>query len=204
MKKVAALFVQTNGIYSKLPDIDLWDEARDARLYKGPGRVVAHPPCKRWGRYFSGGPSHHGKFKLGADGGCFASALASVRLYSGVLEHPKGSRAWDAFGLRKPPSEGGWVVSGEGWTCEVYQGHYGHDCPKATWLYFVGDKKPEDLIWGKSTVCKSLIDRSGGAKGRAAHEAMRAAGIKYMSKSKREATPREFAELLIKLVKERS
>ena len=127
--------------------------------------------------------------------------MASVRLYSGVLEHPKGSKAWDAFGLRKPPPEGGWAYDGAGWTCEVYQGHYGHDCPKATWLYFASEKKPEDLIWGKSTVCKALIDRSGGAKGRAAHEAMRAAGIKYMSKNKRAATPREFAELLVRLVR---
>lgn len=201
MSRIAVLFAQTNGIYSKLPDIDLWDETRDARLYKGPHRVVAHSPCSRWGKYWSGGPSHHGKFKLGDDAGCFASALASVRLYRGVLEHPKGSKAWDAFGLRKPPSCGGWVGSVEdGWTCEVYQGHYGHDCPKATWLYFVGDQKPPDLIWGKSTVCNAVMDRSGGAKGREAHEALRAQGLKYMSKNKRAATPRAFAELLVRLV----
>ena len=198
---IAALFVQKNGIYSKLPDIDLWDVSRDARLYAGPHKVTAHPDCKRWGKYYSGGPSHAGRFKLGDDNGCFASALASVRLYSGVLEHPKGSKAWDAFGLRKPPSCGGWVGSAEdGWTCEVYQGHYGHDCPKATWLYFVGEQKPPELIWGKSTVCKAVMDRSGGAKGRAAHKALKAAGLKYMSKNKRAATPKAFAELLIKLV----
>lgn len=28
MGKIAVLFAQTNGIYSKLPDIDLWDETR--------------------------------------------------------------------------------------------------------------------------------------------------------------------------------
>ena len=202
MPRIAVLFAQPRGIYSKLPDIDLWDEARDARLYKGPHRVVAHSPCSRWGAYWSGGPSHAGRFKLGDDGGCFASALASVRLYRGVLEHPKGSKAWAAFGLRKPPPEGGWVYDGTGWTCEVYQGHYEHPCPKATWLYFVGEKKPFDLIWGVSTVCEAVMDRSGGAKGRAAHEAKKAAGLKYMSKVRRAATPRPFAELLVRLVRE--
>lgn len=46
--KVAALYVETNGVYADLPDVELWDEARDARLYAGPWPVVAHPPCGRW------------------------------------------------------------------------------------------------------------------------------------------------------------
>lgn len=52
---IAALYVQRNGIYWNRPDIDAWDEQRDARLYDGPLPVVAHPPCQRWGRYWSGG-----------------------------------------------------------------------------------------------------------------------------------------------------
>lgn len=45
---IAALFVEPKGCYSGLDGIDLWDEARDARLYDGPYSVVAHPPCSRW------------------------------------------------------------------------------------------------------------------------------------------------------------
>src|ERR1700746_705970 len=68
---IAALYVETNGVYYNLPHVDPWDEARDARLYAGPWPVVAHPPCARWGRYFSGGPSARVRRKLGDDGGCF-------------------------------------------------------------------------------------------------------------------------------------
>lgn len=41
---IAALFVERGGSYWSLPDVDPWDEARDARLYDGPHPVVAHPP----------------------------------------------------------------------------------------------------------------------------------------------------------------
>ena len=82
---IAALFVLANGPYSEVPDVDLWDVERDARLYRGPYPVVAHPPCERWGRYWGGGPSVRVKRKLGDDNGCFVSALISVRRYGGVL-----------------------------------------------------------------------------------------------------------------------
>lgn len=72
---IAALYVQAGGAYYGLPDVDPWDEARDARLYDGPYPAVAHPPCERWGRYWGGGPSVKVKRELGADGGCFAAGL---------------------------------------------------------------------------------------------------------------------------------
>lgn len=40
---IAALFVETGGAYFGLPDVDPWDEPRDARKYAGPHPVVAHP-----------------------------------------------------------------------------------------------------------------------------------------------------------------
>ncbi len=77
--KVAALFVDPRGSYAGLPDVDLWDEARDARLYDGPWPVVAHPPCSRWCR-LAGLVEARWGHKRGDDGGCFASALESVRV----------------------------------------------------------------------------------------------------------------------------
>lgn len=47
---VAALFVEKDGPYSELNQVDVWDIERDARFYNGPFPVVAHPPCERCGR----------------------------------------------------------------------------------------------------------------------------------------------------------
>lgn len=154
---VAALFVLPDGPYANRPDVDLWPESRDARLYAGPWPVVAHPPCQRWGRYWFGGPSARVRRTMGDDDGCFASALASVRRWGGVLEHPEASHAWDAHGLPAPPRWGGWIMDlWGGWTCCVEQGHYGHPARKATWLYYVGDREPPALAWGPSAATVRL------------------------------------------------
>ena len=95
---IAALFVQRNGCYKGLADVDPWDETRDATKYAGPWPVVAHPPCQVWCRLAGLVEARWGK-KRGEDGGLFASALASVRKWGGVLEHPAYSDAWAAYGL---------------------------------------------------------------------------------------------------------
>lgn len=144
---IAALYVQRGGSYYGLPDVDPWDEERDARRYAGPWPVVAHPPCSRWCR-LAGLVEARWGHKRGDDGGCFAAALASVRAWGGVLEHPAYSDAWSAFDLPAPPRSGGWVrgLCG-GWACHVEQGRYGHAAKKATWLYAYGCELPS-LRWG--------------------------------------------------------
>lgn len=151
---IAALYVQTNGCYFGLDGVDPWDEARDARLYDGPHPVVAHPPCQRWGKMSAGAPlviKRTGQRKItGDDNGCFEAALAAVRKWGGVLEHPEHSKAWDRFGLKKPPRTGAWVVADfeGGWTCCIEQRRYGHHARKPTWLYAHGCDLPS-LEWGK-------------------------------------------------------
>lgn len=146
---IAALYVETNGAYFQLPDVDPWDEARDARRYLGPHPVVAHPPCQRWGalaavNYARWGGEHN---RPGNDGGCFAAALRAVIQFGGVLEHPAKTRAWAAYGIPKP--EGlGWKRAGlHEWVCEVWQSAYGHRANKATWLLYSGVNPPVDLRW---------------------------------------------------------
>lgn len=150
---IAALYVEAAGAYAGLPGVDPWDEARDARSYAGPFPVVAHPPCQRWGHFYAGSPlaiSRGKRLILGDDGGCFAAALAAVRRWGGVLEHPQNSMAWAHFGLKKPPRCGGWIMADwqGGWTCRVEQGFYGHWARKPTWLYACGVDLPS-LRWGR-------------------------------------------------------
>lgn len=149
--RVAALFVATGGVYFGLPDVDPWDEARDARTYAGPHPVVAHPPCQRWGNFAA---LNYKRFKNernrpGNDGGCFAFALLSVRSFGGVLEHPAYTNAWKAFDLQRPKGIG-WTPTNyraDEWVCEVWQSAYGHRAQKKTWLLYVGEQPPFALNW---------------------------------------------------------
>lgn len=201
-KTVAALYVETGGAYYGLPGVDPWDEARDARRYTGPHPAVAHPPCQRWGRYWHGAPRKPHQYRLGEDGGCFAAALASVRNYGGVLEHPRDSHAWRYFGLKWPPRAGGWVKADEfgGFTCCVSQGHYGHFAGKPTWLYAAHVDLPE-LIWGASDSgpTPEMIERYGYEKAR---RIGRMALIGGKDKTKiRDATPAPFRDLLLSIAR---
>jgi hypothetical protein len=146
---IAALFVASGGCYFGLQGVDPWDERRDARLYDGSFPVVAHPPCERWGRYWSGGPSAKIRRQLGDDGGCFASALAAVRRCGGVLEHPEGSHAFRHYGLSVPRWREGWASAGDGlgMVCCVAQGNYEHRARKLTWLYGVALNPFPELDW---------------------------------------------------------
>lgn len=198
---IAALYVETGGIYFNRPDVDPWDETRDARNYAGPFPVVAHPPCQRWGRYWSGGPSAKFRRELGDDDGCFARALSCVREFGGVLEHPEASHAWRFYGINRPPRGGGWVDAGDGkgYTCCVEQGHYGHAARKATWLYAV-DVELVALKWGP---CHGKMRLDEGFHSAGERKATRSKDnpIERLSKKQRIGTPPEFAELLISMAK---
>ncbi len=144
---IAALFVDNNGVYN-IDGVDVWGSERDAKQYKGDYPVVAHPPCQLWGKmakinYIRWGGEHN---KPGNDGGCFELALRFVNQWGGVLEHPASSYAWPEYGLTKPVKSG-WIPSGAGWVCEVWQSAYGHKANKKTWLYYKGVRKPFPMNW---------------------------------------------------------
>ena len=191
MIKIAVLFAEESGVYSEDNRLDIYDEKRDARSYCWIYPVIAHPPCQRWGKmtavnYARWGGEHN---KIGADDGCFKSALASVERCGGVLEHPQSTYAWAAFGL-DAPVKGMWTESKEGWVCCVWQSAYGHKANKATWLYYVGEQKPFELNWERpvGTHQVGFQDKRGKAKNK-----------KTLSKKEANATPILFKELLIKL-----
>jgi hypothetical protein len=203
---LAALYVASNGSYIGLPGVDPWDEARDARLYAGPHPVVAHPPCQRWGKLWAGQPlfiKQTGIRKIkGDDGGCFAAALAAVRKWGGVLEHPEQSHAWTHFGLNKPPRTGGWISADfhGGWTCCVEQGRYGHYARKPTWLLAYGVDLPE-LDWGKGEprLDPAVIARMGLKRATRLGEVGGRGGGK--DSAPRIGTPEAFRDLLIRMAR---
>jgi hypothetical protein len=207
---VAALYVERNGAYWNLPDVDPWDEARDARLYDGPYPVVAHPPCQRWGKMWFGQPLHvtlTGERKqLGDDGGCFESGLAAVRKWGGVLEHPWGSRAWPHFGLNVPPREGGWVNADflGGWTCCVEQGRYGHYARKPTLLLVYGTDELPSLDWGESEprYDPAVVERMGLERAKRLGEVGARGG--GTDSAPRIGTPPQFRDLLISIARSAS
>jgi hypothetical protein len=211
---IAALYVAKGGAYFGLKGVDPWDEERDARKYDGEFPVVAHPPCERWGRYWSGGPSAKVRRTKGDDGGCFEAALRAVRECGGVLEHPEASHAWAHFGLVRPRFVGLSIVGGKpyygwsmadawgGWTCQVEQGHYGHRARKKTWLYACvrDDCRLPELIWGPST--GQRLDE--GFHSKAERDAARAAGrapIPRLSTRENIATPIPFRDLLLSIAR---
>ena len=146
--KIAALYVDENGVYSDDESIDVWHRCRDARKYAGPFPVVAHPPCNLWGKmaivnYTRWGGDHN---KPGNDAGAFKAAFNAVNKYGGVLEHPAGSGAFFKY-VRAIPSGQQWqkTIFG-GWVCECYQSDYGHLADKKTWLYYCGDVAPPPVL----------------------------------------------------------
>ena len=201
-KSVAALYVLADGPYVGLEGVDPWPEERDARTYAGPHPVVAHPPCQRWGRYWFGGPSCKVRKKLGDDDGCFAAAVASVRRWGGVLEHPEASHAWAAHGIAKPPRAGGWVRGDDhGWTCCVEQGHYGHAARKATWLYACGVAREDlpELIWGPSPSRRRLDE--GFHSKRERERERRQGAVAWQTRRERAVTPKPFREVLLSIAR---
>ena len=154
---VAALYVETGGVYFGLPGVDPWDERRDARLYAGPYPVVAHPPCNRWCVPLAFVNQTRYGYKVGDDGGCFEAALNAVRTYGGVLEHPAETKAWPAHHLPRPPRDGwGRALGDIGWVTEVDQHAYGHPARKRTWLYYVGDDPPA-LNWKRTPAGQTAL-----------------------------------------------
>jgi hypothetical protein len=201
--QVDALFVDPKGIYPELLGAEhCWDEARDARTYAGPGPVVAHPPCQLWVNMAAVNWKRYGRqrpawYPGGDDGGCFGHALEAVRLWGGVLEHPAGSHAWDKFDLPAVPRVG-WHGGGaprSAWhdadfgeyVCEVWQSAYGHPARKRTWLLYCGTRPPFELRWDRQPGTHQVgwFDRAKPTLGK------RAAS----------ATPRAFAEELIRLAR---
>lgn len=125
---VTVLFAREDSIYKDIPGVDVWDINRDARNWPGGTPVIAHPPCRAWGRLRKLANPRPDEKALAI------FALSKVRENGGVLEHPSGSTLWPERGL---PAPGKFDEFG-GWTLPIHQKCWGHRAEKSTFLYIVG------------------------------------------------------------------
>ncbi|NQV69168.1 MAG: hypothetical protein HQ498_03980 [Pseudohongiella sp.] len=177
---ISVLFAREDSIYKQLPGCDVWDEKRNALNFRSNNQVVAHPPCRGWGRLRKFASVRPGELALAH------FAVDVVQQNGGVLEHPSGSSLW----LDRELPVFDEIDSFGGFTLKVYQSDWGHKARKSTLLYIVGSNlnnlprpslclgKPEYVVApGKGLIRKSI------------------------SKEEREHTPILFAQYLIEIAK---
>lgn len=167
---IAALCVRADSPYRRL-GVDCFDLARDARTFAGSGPVIAHPPCRAFGRLRQFAKPRADEVELGL------WCLETVRRVGGVLEHPAHSRLFSlagvAAGAGRRDRAGGYILP-------VWQSWFGHRAPKPTWLYVVG-VEPGDV--------PRLPFALGDPGGR----------VEFMCTAERERTPLAFARWLLDL-----
>jgi len=187
MQQVAVLFARKDSVYQTLPGCDVWDIERDARNWPGDAPVVAHPPCRAWGRL-----SHMAKPRLD-EKDLARWAIAQIRQYGGVLEHPFASRLWEdqRLGTVGMPDEFG------GWTLPIHQHWFGHNAEKKTLLYIVGcsatDIPAIPLVLGEAPAVVSTSGRR--------RDGTRNKRRPEIPKAEREHTPIELAKFLVEIAR---
>lgn len=182
---VAVLYARQDSIYKQLPGVDVWDAERDARNFAGKEPVVAHPPCRAWGRLRWVAKPRHDEKDLARH------AVRIVRSNGGVLEHPASSTLWLDQNLPKPGEKDQYG----GWTLAVPQMWWGHRAQKNTVLYIVGCTGKElPPIPYKLGEPECWVGRWGPAmQARRPNTKPRPP----LRKSEHESTPRAFAEWLV-------
>ena len=124
-------------------------------------------------------------------------AVALVREFGGVLEHPSASSLWPAQGL---PAPGAAMDQFGGWTLAAPQKWWGHEAEKRTLFYIVGCE-PKNIplmplkLGEAEAVVGTSVRRSDGSRFRF----MDGTRKREISKASREHTPSELALWLVEL-----
>jgi len=127
--RVSVLFARRDSVYKSLDGCDVFDADRDALTFSGNGPVLAHPPCRGWGRLRRFSHATEEEMELAR------WAVDVVRSNGGVLEHPAYSTL---FADKRMPMPGEFPDAFGAWTLAIHQYHFGHRAQKTTWLYVVG------------------------------------------------------------------
>lgn len=164
--------------YDRLPLADSWGVERDAHQFfadPDPLPIVAHPPCRSWGRW-----KHRAKPRAG-ERDLALKAVHHIQEFGGILEHPEGSDLFDIL-----PPVGGFPDQFGGFVLKLDQCSFGHPCRKRTLLYIVGSRAvPRVPSFKEPTHVVSTSKRNG---------SLPTAPIVW-----REKTPSLFAQWLIAL-----
>lgn len=128
MEKIPVLFTLPGSNYTKYSFTDCYDVNRNALNYSGQKAIIAHPPCRLWGRlsHLSKAPKSERLLAIWA--------VIKVRANGGILEHPAGSRLFRKMLIPldgSPDQYGGFVIS-------INQHWFGFKAKKRTYLYIVG------------------------------------------------------------------
>lgn len=178
---IAVLFARPDSVYKSIPGCDVWDAERDALKWPGGAALVAHPPCRAWGRLRAFANTRPGEKHLAL------WAVAQVRQWGGVLEHPFKSTLWLASEPPLPlPGE---IDEFGGWTLALPQLWFGHAAEKATCFYIVGldpgELPPIPLTLGEAEFVVQTRKRTHYRK--------------HIPKADRDRTPIKAAEWLVKV-----
>jgi hypothetical protein len=131
--KTVVLFTKENSIYNRL-GCDCYDKERNALTYTGQRPVIAHPPCRAWGKLKGQAKPEPGEKNLAV------WALQQVNQKGGCLEHPKASDLFKNYDIS------------HGILYPIQQKDFGHPARKDTYIYIVGldirDIPPPDIRLG--------------------------------------------------------
>lgn len=180
--QAAVLFARRDSVYKSLPGCDVWDIDRDARKWPGGSPIVAHPPCRAWGRLRHFARPREGEKDLAV------WAIDQIRKWGGVLEHPRASQLWPHLSLPVGRERDAWG----GFSVAVPQLWWGHRAEKMTMLYVCGCNSrdlppiPLSLDYARFVVSTSGRRRDGSRKPSV-----------EIAKWEREATPEPFAKWLV-------
>jgi len=125
---ISILYVNRKSNYDNFSELDIWKEEKNALLYRGKNVIIAHPPCRAFGRLrsFSNHP--------GCELFMAYSAIAKVRRFGGIVEHPISSTLWEKMkigSIKSPDQYGGYLI-------KVNLSDFGFKAKKPTGLYIVG------------------------------------------------------------------
>lgn len=129
---ISILFARKKSVYNTL-NVDKWDKTRDARKWPGGSVIIAHPPCRGWGDHKWKSKHDESELRLAI------MAIHKIRLWGGILEHPRKSKLWKEMNLPLPGLKDKWG----GYSICIKQSWFGHRAEKETLLYIVGIPEKE-------------------------------------------------------------